>query len=201
MGNRHGVKGRSGIGHGRIKINKLAVEFPRQIEGLLHGLVIVVGQAEDEVADDVDAGFLDFADDGDNIILGERLFGAVAHVLGPGLDPQRQPADAGAFEFIQYPGLDRIDPGIGPDVQAVIAFDQKIANGVHVAVVEHEHLIDDLKGLDAVGVVQQGDFIDHRPGIAHAVTVDIERRVDAAKHAFVGTPQGRIDGCIGLARV
>ena len=58
-----------------------------------------------------------------------------------------------------------------------------------------------LENNDAVGVVQQGDFIDHRPGTAHAVTVDIEGRVDAAKHAFVGTPQGRIDRGIGLARV
>ena len=70
----------------------------------------------------------------------------------------------------------------------------------HVTFVEHEHLVDDLVGLDAVGVVQVVDFRRHRLRAAHAVAVGAERRVDAAERALIRTAQRGVDRGVGLPR-
>ena len=149
-------------------------------------------------ADDVDAGLLNIAHDGDDVVLAERLLGAVAHVRRARFDAERQPPDSGAPQLAQHVRLDRIDARVGPDVEVEVLFDQQIANIVDVALVKHEHLVDDLDGLDAVNVMQMGDFGNHRLGPAHAVAVDVKGRVDTAKHALIRTPQRGVNGRIRL---
>src|SRR5262249_52960460 len=70
----------------------------------------------------------------------------------------------------------------------------------HVPIVEHEHLVGNLIGLHAVGVVEKVDLGRDHLRIAHAVAVGSERRIDAAERAFIWAAKRRIDRGVGSAR-
>ena len=70
-----------------------------------------------------------------------------------------------------------------------------------MTVVQHEHFVDDLDRLDAVFAIQQVDFRDHIFRFAHAVSVNAEGCVDAAKRAAIRAPKAGVNRRVGLPGV
>ena len=94
---------------------------------------IVLGQAEDVVADHVDARALrtwsiDFVD----FFLIEALVDVGSHAVLRRFDAERQPVEAGLLQLVQHAILDRVDAGIGPDIQVVAALDDPVADAQDV---------------------------------------------------------------------
>src|SRR6185295_11378766 len=96
--------------------------------------------------------------------LGERLLGAVADVLAPGLDPEREPVDARALELLEELVLHRVDARVRPDVEVVAALDDEVADPEDVALVEHEHLVEDLDIANLVFLDEKIDLLDRARG-------------------------------------
>src|SRR5215813_7907571 len=62
-----------------------------------------------------------------------------------------------------------------------------------MALVQREHLVDELEGLDPIRLVEIIDLRDNRLGAAHAIPVGAERRIDAAERASIRTAERRMD--------
>src|SRR5438552_810149 len=97
--------------------------------------------------------------------------------------------------------LDGIDARVGPDVEAVIACDEFVAQADYMPIVEHEHLVDDLVRLHAIGVMEEINLGSDGLRAAHAIAVSAERRIDAAESTLVRTAERRVDRRVGLARL
>src|SRR5580692_1822 len=97
------------------------------------------GRPKMKITDDVDVGALNVPDDFEDLDLAERLLGPVANMLASRFDPQRKPLHAGASKLRKHAWLHRVDPGIRPYIQAVIATDELVAQSGDVPFVQHEH--------------------------------------------------------------
>lgn len=60
------VQGRAGVSGVSVEIGEFAVQLQRQLQGVPQTLGCVIGQAEDEVAQNVNAGRLDLPHDGND---------------------------------------------------------------------------------------------------------------------------------------
>jgi len=78
------------------------------------------------------------------------LFDAVADMLASGFDAEPQPGKSRPREFRQHFVLDRVHPGVGPDIEPVSSFDDAIANADHMPPIQHKHFIGDFDIGDAI---------------------------------------------------
>ena len=190
------VERRSRVRHRRIKVRKLTVQIQRQIQRARHRLCRVFRQAENEVANDVDAGVLDLTHRLVNLVDVVALVDVDEHLVVGGLDAQREPVEAGALQLVEHVVFHRVDARVSPDVQVVAAVDNQIADAKHVAHVQHEHFVGEFDVSHAVLVHEQIDFVDHPLWAPEPVAVHVgvepermftalERRLNTAERAVI----------------
>src|SRR5438270_13727642 len=102
---RETIERRSWIRHRRIKIRELTFQIFCQVQGFTHRFEVVIRQSEYEVADDVNAGFLDLADNAHNVERSEFLLRAASYMLAARFDSEREPANSGGAQQAQLRGF------------------------------------------------------------------------------------------------
>src|SRR5258708_114442 len=109
-------------------------------------------------------------------------------MLATGLYAERQPSYARRTQQRELAHLNRVHPCISPDVQfrRVGLGRQKLTDTLHMTVIQDEHLIDDFVSLDTVHVIEAVNFMHDAGGVAHAVAIHSEWRVDATERTFEG---------------
>src|SRR5262249_46397052 len=117
------IKRRAWIRHRRVEIGELAVEIKSQIECGLHGLVIILRQAEDEIAEHVAAATPTPTRDVGPFLLPKSFTDTARNTPPPRLNAERQPIEPRRFQLFQHSLLDCVHARISPDVEIVVTLD------------------------------------------------------------------------------
>jgi hypothetical protein len=99
---------------------------------------------------------------------------------------------------MQHFFINCIYPGIGPYVQLVSTFNDKVAEAENMGFLQNEHFVKNLDIFYVVGFYEVVDFFDDQFWTAIPYAGFSEKRIDTTKAAVKWAPQARIDHGVGM---